>query len=197
MRIRIGEWDTKRMWRLSLAILILLSCAGCDQVTKNIARESLASSPPISLLNDSVRFEYVENSGVLLGLGSNLPGESRFLLFVVFSGAGLLLILGYIVRADRLDLMLLIGLSLLAGGGAGNLIDRIFNDGAVTDFVRLGIGVLRTGIFNLADVAIVVGAVMILLWSAGERGKEDSDEDPDIDQTRQVQLEESRSSGSR
>ena len=187
----------KRMWRLSLAILILLSCAGCDQVTKNIARESLASSPPISLLNDFVRFEYVENSGVLLGLGSNLPRESRFLLFVVFSSVGLLLILGYIVRADGLDSMLLIGLSLLAGGGAGNLIDRIFNDGAVTDFVRIGIGVLRTGIFNLADIAIVVGAVMILLWSAGERGKEDSDEDPDIDQTRQVQLEESRSSGSR
>ena len=187
----------KRMWRLSLAILILLSCAGFDRVTKNIARESLASSPPISLLNDFVRFEYVENSGVLLGLGSNLPRESRFLLFVVFSSVGLLLILGYIVRVDRLDLMLLIGLSLLAGGGAGNLIDRIFNDGAVTDFVRLGIGVLRTGIFNLADVAIVAGAVMILLWSAGERGKEHSGEDSDIDQTRQVQLEKPRSSGSR
>ncbi len=185
------------MWRLSLAILILLSCAGCDRVTKNIARESLASSPPISLLNDFVRFEYVENTGVLLGLGSNLPGESRFLLFVVFSSVGLLLIRGYIVRVDRLDSMLLIGLSLLAGGGAGNLIDRVFNDGAVTDFVRLGIGVFRTGIFNLADVAIVAGAVMILLWSAGERGKGESDEDPDIDQTRQVQLEESRSSGSR
>ena len=197
MRIRIGERGSmKRMWRLSLAILILLSCAGCDRLTKNIARESLVSSPPISLLNDFVRFEYVENSGVLLGLGSNLPEESRFLLFVVFSGVGLLLILGYIARVDRLDLMLLIGLSLLAGGGAGNLIDRIFNNGAVTDFVRLGIGVLRTGIFNLADVAIVAGAAMILLWSAGGRGKEDSDEDPDIDQTRQVQLEEPRCSGS-
>ncbi len=187
----------KRMWRLGLAILILLSCAGCDRVTKNIAKESLASSPPISLLNDFVRFEYVENTGVLLGLGSNLPGESRFLLFVVLSGVGLLLILGYIVRADRLDSILLIGLSLLAGGGAGNLIDRISNDGTVTDFVRLGIGVLRTGIFNMADVAIVVGAVMILLWSAGERKRMELDEDSDTDQTRQVQLEEPRSSGSR
>ena len=159
----------KRMWRLSLAILILLSCAGCDQATKNIARESLASSPPISLLNDFVRFEYVENSGALLGLGSNLPGEGRFLLLVIFAGVSLLLTLGYIARADQLDFKLLIGLSLFTGGGVGNLIDRIFNDGAVTDFVRLGIGVLRTGIFNLADVAIVAGAVTILLWSAGER----------------------------
>jgi signal peptidase II len=51
----------------------------------------------------------------------------------------------------------------------GNLIDRIINDGAVTDFVRLGIGSFRTGIFNLADVAIVVGVVMLLLWSVGGR----------------------------
>lgn len=157
------------MWRFSLAILILLSCAGCDRATKNIAREELVSSPPISLLNDFVRFEYVENSGALLGLGSNLPREGRFLLLVIFAGASLLLALGYIASVHRLDLMPLIGLSLLAGGGVGNLIDRIFNNGAVTDFVRLGFGSLRTGVFNLADVAILAGVLMLLLWSAGER----------------------------
>lgn len=157
------------MWRFSLVILILLSCVGCDRATKNIAREEFVSSPPISLLNDFVRFEYVENSGALLGLGSNLPREGRFLLSVIFAGASLLVTLAYIASVHRLDLMPLIGLSLLAGGGVGNLIDRIFNNGAVTDFVRLGIGSFRTGVFNLADVAVVVGVVMILLWSAGER----------------------------
>jgi signal peptidase II len=69
-------------------------------------------------------------------------------------------------RVDRLELVPTIALSLLAGGGIGNLIDRIANDGAVTDFVRIGIGPLRTGIFNLADVAIVVGVLVLALWNA-------------------------------
>ena len=75
----------------------------------------------------------------------------------------------YLMRVPSLDLMPVIGLSLMAGGGVGNLIDRIFNNGAVTDFVRLGIGPLRTGIFNLADVAVVVGISMLFLWGVGER----------------------------
>ena len=157
------------MWRFSLVILILLSCVGCDRATKNVARGELASSPPLSLLNDSVRFEYVENSGAFLGLGSNLPGEGRFLLLVIFAGISLLLTLVYIATVHTSNLMALIGLSLLAGGGAGNLIDRILNNGTVTDFVRLGIGPFRTGVFNVADVAIMVGVAMLLLWSAGER----------------------------
>jgi signal peptidase II len=158
----------KKMWRLSLVVLIMLSCVGCDRATKNVARHELVSSPPISLLNDWVRFEYVENSGAFLGLGSDLPGEGRFLLLVIFAGASLLFTLVYIATVHTPNLMPLIGLSLLAGGGAGNLMDRILNNGAVTDFVRLGIGPFRTGIFNLADVAIVMGVAMLLLWSARE-----------------------------
>jgi signal peptidase II len=169
--MRIGEWGVRRIWRFGLVILILLSCVGCDRATKSIAREELASSPPISLLNDFVRFEYVENSGAFLGFGSNLPGEARFLLLVIFAGATLLATLVYTAGVHRLDLWPLIGLSLLAGGGVGNLIDRIFNDGAVTDFVRLGIGAFRTAVFNMADVAMVVGVGMILLRSVvGRKG---------------------------
>jgi signal peptidase II len=155
-----------RMVRLSLVLVIIVCCVGCDRATKHIARQTLASAPPISLLGDSVRFEYVENSGAFLGLGSNLPGIARVILFIIFSGAGLLVALGYIFRVDGLELMPTIGLSLLAGGGLGNLADRIANNGAVTDFVRLGIGPLRTGIFNMADLAIVAGVLALGLWSA-------------------------------
>jgi signal peptidase II len=159
----------KRIWRFGLVVLILVSCTGCDRVTKNMAREWLASSPPISMLDNFVRFEYVQNPGAFLGLGSNMPGEVRFVLFVIFASVSLVLTLAFIARVHSAGLRPLIGLSLLAGGGMANLIDRIINNGAVTDFVRLGIGSLRTGIFNVADVAIVVGVVMLLLWSAGGR----------------------------
>ena len=164
----------KTVWRLSLVVLIVLICASCDRATKHVAKRTLASSPPISLLNDAVHFEYVENTGAFLGLGSNLPSAARLLLFVIFSGAGLLAAFVYLARVDGLGLMPTIGLSLLAGGGVGNLVDRISNAGAVTDFVRLGIGPLRTGIFNMADVAIVAGVLMLALWSA-VGGREVSD----------------------
>jgi signal peptidase II len=169
MRIRTGEWGVKRIRRFGLVVLILVSCAGCDRVTKHLAREWLAPSPPISVLNDFLRFEYVENAGAFLGLGSSMPTEVRFVLFVILTSVILALTLAFIARVDDLGLGPLIGLSLVAGGGVGNLIDRIINDGAVTDFMRLRIGSFGTGIFNLADVAIVVGVVMILLWSVGAR----------------------------
>jgi signal peptidase II len=166
-----------RIVRLSLVLVIIVGCVGCDRATKHIARQTLSSSPPISLLGDSVRFEYVENSGAFLGLGSNLPSIARVILFVILSGAGLLVALGYIFRVDGLELLPTIGLSLLAGGGVGNLADRVANNGAVTDFVRLGIGPLRTGIFNMADVAIVAGVLALGLWSAfGARQVSDSPE---------------------
>jgi signal peptidase II len=50
----------------------------------------------------------------------------------------------------------------LAGGGLGNLIDRITNEGRVVDFVSLGLGPVRTGFFNVADVAVLAGAMLLL-----------------------------------
>jgi signal peptidase II len=161
----------RKIWRLGLVVSVLISCAGCDQATKNIARQSLASSSPVSLLNDAVRFEYTENSGAFLGLGSNLPREGRLLLLVILTNASLLFALALTVSTCSLNVEQWIGLSLLVGGGVGNLIDRILNDGAVVDFVRLGVGPFHTGVFNLADVAIVAGAILLFLGSArGRRG---------------------------
>ncbi len=156
----------KRICRLCLIVLILIVCTGCDQATKSIAKKSLASSAPISLLNDSVRIEYSENPGAFLSLGSNLTSEARLLLFVIVVGAILIFTLLFMIsRVHSLSWMQLIGLSLLVGGGMGNLLDRLFNDGAAVDFMRLGIGPIRTGIFNVADVAIVAGACIVIAYS--------------------------------
>jgi signal peptidase II len=163
---KIGETNVKRIHRLGLIVLILISCTGCDQMTKNIAKESLASSSPISLLNDSIRVEYTENPGAILGLGANLPSEARFLFLVVFASLVLAITLVFAVNTHSFSLMQLVGLSLVTAGGIGNLLDRLFNNGAAIDFIRLGIGPLQTGIFNMADVAIVIGVVTFLLFSA-------------------------------
>jgi len=158
----------QRIHRLGLVVLILIACTSCDQMVKNIAKESLAPSSPISLLNDSIRFEYIQNPGAILGLGGNLPREARVLFAIVFVSIILAFTLVFAFNTHRFSLMQLVGISLVAAGGVGNLLDRLFNNGAVIDFVRLGIGPLQTAIFNVADVAILGGAFTILL-SAKEK----------------------------
>jgi signal peptidase II len=150
-----------RILRWSLVLLVLAMAVGCDQATKRLARQSLADAPPLSYLDDSLRLEYAENAGGFLSLGAELPGRVRFFLFVPLVAV---ILAGSLALAQRSTSALqLWGLSLLAGGGAGNLIDRIAHDGRVVDFINLGLGSLRTGVFNLADVAVTTGVVLLAL----------------------------------
>lgn len=149
--------------RLLLAALVVVAFVGCDQATKAIAREQLASSPPISLLGGAVRFQYAENPGAFLSLGAGLSPRLRFLLGVVVSGVALAALAVFILRSASLSRMQRLGLGLVVAGGLGNLVDRLANDGRVVDFVSLGIGSLRTGIFNVADMAITAGVVAAMV----------------------------------
>ncbi|MCB0052448.1 MAG: signal peptidase II, partial [Caldilinea sp.] len=70
----------------------------------------------------------------------------------------------YLVReTHRIPVVTLIAIALLLGGGIGNLIDRLVNEGRVIDFMNVGIGSLRTGVFNVADMAIMAGVGLIML----------------------------------
>ena len=160
-----------RIQRLALAILVLFLCTGFDQITKDVAQEQLAASPPISLLNDIVRIQYSENPGVILGLGSRLPSGVRFALFTILNGLISIVTLFYALKARDLRVAQVVGLLLVASGGLGNLLDRLFNNGAAIDFMNLGIGSIRTGIFNVADVLIMAGASIFILFSLSDRKK--------------------------
>lgn len=154
-----------RAAQLSILLLLLATCVGCDQAAKRMATEHLFDSQPISILNGLVRFEYAENSGAFLSLGSRLPPSARFILLEVMVGGLLLFGFAFTILSKRMSLRQKAVLALAMGGGLGNLIDRVLH-GAVVDFVSLGIGPLRTGIFNLADVAITLGMAGIL-WLTG------------------------------
>jgi len=149
-------------WRLTLLSLVMLTCVGCDQAAKAVARDSLAGRT-ISLLGGAVRFEYAENTGAFLSLGSTLPSGMRSLLFVGGTGVIVLGLLVAMARGQGGSPSGSLGLALLAGGAVGNLIDRVAYDGAVVDFVSVGLGGLRTGIFNLADVAITSGVILVAM----------------------------------
>ena len=146
--------------RLVLIVNLLLACVGCDQTTKSLAREHLQSRPAITFLGDTLRLQYAENPGAFLSLGASLPHRWATAVFTVGAAVAILAALAYAVVAARLGVMELVALSLICGGGIGNLIDRILFDGNVTDFLNVGFGSIRSGIFNVADMALMLGLVL-------------------------------------
>lgn len=149
--------------RLFLIVIILLSCVGCDRITKVAAHKYLAFSQPISYAGDFFRLQYSENHGAFLSLGAALPAGLRFWLLVVLTGASVSAMLVFILVKRSLSPFFAMAFSLIIGGGVGNLIDRTFNNGTVIDFMNVGVGSLRTGIFNVADVAIMLGTAMLII----------------------------------
>ena len=156
--------------RLLLIAVILISCVGCDQISKVAAKNYLSSSPPISYFNDIFRLQYTENPGGFLSIGSALPAAPRFWVLTVLTGITVTGMFVFILIHRRLRPAFVVGFSLIIGGGIGNLIDRTVNSGAVIDFLNIGVGSLRTGIFNIADVAIMVGEGMLIFFVFGNRG---------------------------
>ena len=143
-----------------LALGLLLTTIGCDRVTKHLAVDHLRADGGRSYLGDVIRLEYAENAGAFLSAGSRLPEWARKALFQVcvpMALAGL----AFVAIKQRWTGILLFGSSLVFAGGVSNCIDRFARD-SVVDFMSLGIGPLRTGIFNVADVAVMLGAVLII-----------------------------------
>ncbi len=164
MNMRLGT-------RVAL-ILIMVATVGCDRVTKHIASSRLAGTPDRSYLADSVRFAYVENTGGFLSLGADLPPVLRTAVFTVATGL-MLLGLGAFAFRYRWTGWPLFGLALFIAGGASNWIDRAVH-GSVVDFMNVGIGTLRTGIFNVADVAILLGAAIFMVSEFRREASPDS-----------------------
>jgi signal peptidase II len=142
-------------------VLAVVATIGCDRVTKHVATMSLAGEPGRTYLADTIRLEYVENTGGFLSVGADLPRAARTALFIFGSGLMLFVLAGAAVRFQWRG-WLLIGAGLILGGGVSNWVDRVLR-GSVVDFINVGIGPLRTGIFNVADVAIALGVVVLIL----------------------------------
>jgi signal peptidase II len=158
---------------LSVFALAALACVGCDQLTKELARLHLGDGAAGHLAGGAIRFALVENPGAFMSLGAGYPEALRTALLGVAVPLALVLLAVAFLRRARRSAGELIGLALLVGGGAGNWLDRL-RAGAVTDFVSIGVGPLRTGVFNAADVAIFAGAALLLLsaWDAAGAGAE-------------------------
>ena len=159
----------RKLTRLLLVSALLIGCVGCDQISKHVVRNHMTLAESHSYLGDTLRLLYVENTGAFLSLGDSLPESARIALLQ--GGVGLI-VLGLLWAAAfsrDMNRSQIIALALLAAGGLGNLIDRVLYDGRVTDFLNVGVGSLRTGIFNIADLVEVAGVVLfVLAWRNAE-----------------------------
>jgi signal peptidase II len=161
-----GRANTPLFW--SVLVVIVLT----DVITKAAAVYALVPQRiPHELIGDAVRFTLVYNPGAAFGL--HLGDYSRWIFMVLTIGA--LVILGRLYRATRDgDLLRTLAISLVCGGAIGNLIDRIRSAQGVVDFIDVGVGDARWPTFNVADMAVSVGAFMLawVLWgeeNAGEK----------------------------
>jgi signal peptidase II len=155
----------------TLAIVgILILNIGCDQISKSMVRDRLSDHEEISLIKNYFTLTKVENSGAFLSLGDSLPEPFRFVLLSLLPLAILGFGLGLLFMKSNLPKATLLGFSFVIGGGIGNIYDRLIY-GSVTDFLHIDFGIFQTGIFNLADVSILTGVLIVLIASFVRRNE--------------------------
>jgi len=155
---------TKNISRLIFLSIILLLNIGCDQVSKAVVRNKIGYYEQISVIKDRFTLTKVENSGAFLSLGDNMP----YILRVILLSGLPALVLGFglyvLFVKHNLSKNMQIALCFLIGGGIGNLYDRIVH-GSVTDFMHMDFYLFQTGIFNFADISIMIGISILLIQS--------------------------------
>lgn len=155
--------ESKNLVRVVAIFVVLIANIGCDQISKNIARNNLAKHEAIGLLNDHITIMRVENTGAFLSAGHNLPPTLKFMLLTILPVFILAIGLLYVLTKNFSKITTL-SICFVIGGGIGNIYDRVMH-GSVTDFLHIDFIVFETGIFNMADVSIMVGMFLIVAES--------------------------------
>ena len=148
--------------RLILISVIVILNIAVDQITKVLARKHIEYNEVIEVIGNYFIFTKVENRGAFLGMGSSLPPIMRIILLLVLPAVVMIGLFIYMMRSKDLTKISLWGLSFIVGGGIGNIFDRMVY-GSVTDMLFIDLQFAHTGIFNVADVSVMIGTGLILL----------------------------------
>ncbi len=166
---------SNRLKHILLITIVVLLNIGCDQQTKQMAVDHFNTphylGKSYSYLNNFFKLTFAENEGAFLSWGTDLPPIVHTIFLKVIPVIMLIGMFIYSLFSKKVDRWQGIALAFIIGGGLSNVYDRIAH-GKVVDFMNMGIGDLRTGIFNFADVAILVG--IGILFVAQYRQKEES-----------------------
>lgn len=156
---------------LRIVILIVANIA-VDQISKIIVRAEIGRNEVIELIGNTFIMTKVENKGAFLGMGSELPPTMRWILLLILPVIVLGGVTYYILTNKTLDRLSLIAFCCIIGGGIANVFDR-FVYGSVTDFFHIDFGgVFRTGIFNVADMSVTFGMILLVIASFRQKKQE-------------------------
>lgn len=151
----------RNVFRALYAAIALVIFAG-DQATKVMVRDSVPEHSVIPVIPNFLNLTHIQNAGVAFGLFSDAPAPWKTALLIVVSVILLITVAAIVVRSRHLRWEAGVGLALILGGAVSNLVDRI-RTGRVVDFVDVYFRSHHWPTFNLADSAIVVGAIFLVL----------------------------------
>ena len=158
-KIMTRAWNTSKLGVLGgvLGGVLLL-----DLVTKLLVQRTLTLYQQVNLIGDYVRLTYIHNPGAAFGITLGPPGASRYIfLFLSLIALGALAAMYWVTPAK--DKVRLSSIALICAGALGNLLDRLRSAQGVVDFLDVGVGDLRWPVFNVADIAVTVGAIFLAL----------------------------------
>ena len=149
------------MSRVVIILTLVFLNVSCDQLSKKMVRNKLDSNERIQVFNHNLILTKVENSGAAYSFGSNWNPIVKGIILKIIPAIVLVILLGMTLLRTEYPKIVMIGFTFVIGGGIGNVFDRIVY-GSVTDFLYVDLGFFATEIFNMADVSIVIGALIIL-----------------------------------
>ena len=147
-------------------IITIASVIGLDQLSKEIIRRTLELYDHVPVIPGFLDITHVQNTGAAFGLLNAADFPFKAVLMIGIAGIALVAIAAYATQLGVHERLARFGLSLILGGAFGNLIDRAVA-GYVVDFVDVYWGTSHIWAFNVADAAITIGAVLVLLDMIG------------------------------
>jgi len=157
----LGNADRKK--QILLCVFVAAINIVADRITKLLAIKFMKDKNPIELLNRILVIGYTENTGAFLSLGRGWPEVLKYILLLYISIAICLSVFIYCLFLEKDKIRTILLMSIISGG-IGNLVDRLLNRFSVIDFLNFGIGSLRTGILNVADLSITFGAIALVIY---------------------------------
>ncbi len=162
----------RKRQRLTIAFVFFVIINVVDQMTKQWARVTLQPFTELTYFGGLIRLHHSENPGAFLSLGAQLGEHLRLGIFTILVCVFLIWATWMLIKkAAFANWSFVIGWALLISGGVGNVIDRVWKS-TVTDFMVMGYGSLQTGVFNVADMAIMFGILVVLVWGREQAPQE-------------------------
>jgi signal peptidase II len=146
-----------RKYHIMIAVLVV----GLDRFTKWLVSQRISLHDSVDVIPGLFRLTHVQNQGAAFGLFAESPSEWKVAMLILFSVAALAVVSALLWKNGNAMNATAIALSLVFGGALGNLWDRVAS-GRVIDFLDFYLGSHHWPAFNVADSAIVVGALLLL-----------------------------------